>query len=45
MPLTLVFEDKSGKRETQQVEATVRPLNSAASGMTGMTGMHGDHKH
>lgn len=39
VPLTLVFEDKAGKRETQQVEAIVRPLNSAASGM------HGDHKH
>ncbi|MGJ7581110.1 copper chaperone PCu(A)C [Variovorax sp. RHLX14] len=48
VPLTLVFEDKSGKRETQQVEATVRPLNSAAaSGASGasMPGMHGDHKH
>ena len=42
VPLTLVFEDKAGKRETQQVEAIVRPLNSAASGMPGM---HGDHKH
>ncbi|MDB5879746.1 MAG: copper chaperone PCu(A)C [Variovorax sp.] len=42
VPLTLVFEDKAGKRETQQVEATVRPLNGAASGMPGM---HGDHKH
>ncbi len=48
--LTLVFEDKAGKRETQQIEAPVRPLNSAAagsphSGMPGMSGMHGDHKH
>ena len=41
VPLTLVFEDKAGKRETQQVEATVRPLNSAAA----PAAAHGDHKH
>ncbi|MGI4778628.1 MAG: copper chaperone PCu(A)C [Janthinobacterium lividum] len=47
VPLTLVFEDRNGKRETQQVEATVRPLGGAAAGgapMPGMPGMHGDHK-
>lgn len=42
VPLTLVFEDKAGKRETQQVEAAVRPLNNAGASMPGM---HGDHKH
>ena len=42
VPLTLDFEDKAGKRETQQVEAAVRPLNSAGASMPGM---HGDHKH
>lgn len=51
VPLTLVFEDRNGKRETQQVEATVRPLGGAAtggasmSGMSGMSGAHGEHKH
>ncbi|RZL57958.1 MAG: copper chaperone PCu(A)C [Variovorax sp.] len=48
VPLTLVFEDRNGKRETQQVEATVRPLGGAAApgaAMPAMPGMHGDHKH
>ena len=48
VPLTLVFEDRNGKRETQQVEATVRPLGGATSAggaMPGMSGTHGDHKH
>lgn len=30
VPLTLVFEDKTGKRETQVVQAEVRALNASA---------------
>jgi copper(I)-binding protein len=41
VPLTLVFEGKDGKRETQQVAAPVRALNAAAS----PAAAHGDHKH
>ncbi len=40
VPLTLVFEDGSGKRETLQVAAPVRPLNS-----TGAAAASGSHKH
>jgi len=40
VPLTLVFEGKDGKRETQDVKAQVRALNSAAR-----PAGHGDHKH
>ena len=40
VPLTLVFEGKDGKRETQEVKAQVRALNSAAT-----PAAHGDHKH
>lgn len=40
VPLTLVFEGKDGKRETQEVKAQVRALNSAAA-----PAAHGDHKH
>ena len=38
--LTLVFEGKDGQRETVEVKAPVRPLNSGASPST-----HGGHKH
>ena len=31
LPLTLVFEDKAGKRETVEVKAEVRALNAAAA--------------
>lgn len=46
VPLTLVFEDKSGKRESVQIEALVRPLNAAATddgagSMSGSMHMHG----
>ena len=40
VPLTLVFEGKDGKRETQEVKAQVRASNSAAT-----PAAHGDHKH
>jgi copper(I)-binding protein len=40
VPLTLVFEGKDGQRETVEVKAPVRPLNSGASPST-----HGGHKH
>lgn len=32
VPLTLTFEGKDGKRETVEVQAPVRPLNSSAGG-------------
>lgn len=40
VPLTLVFESKDGKRETQEVKAQVRALNTAARPVA-----VGDHKH
>ena len=40
VPLTLVFEDRDGKRETVTVDATVRPINTGAR-----PAAHGDHKH
>jgi len=40
VPLTLVFEGPDGQRETQEVKAQVRALNS-----TGQPAAHGDHKH
>jgi copper(I)-binding protein len=40
VPLTLVFEGKNGQRETVEVKAPVRPLNTSAA-----PAMHGDHKH
>ena len=44
--LSLVFEDKAGKRETQQVEAIVRPLNSTgASGASGAPSATGTDAH
>ncbi len=39
VPLTLVFEGKDGKRETQEVKAQVRALNS-----TVQPAAHGDHR-
>lgn len=41
VPLTLVVETKEGKRETIEVKAMVRPLNSAAQTPAG----HGGMKH
>ncbi len=41
LPLTLVFEDKAGKRETVEVKAEVRALGTAAA----KHGGHSDHKH
>lgn len=40
VPLTLVFEGKDGQRETVEIKASVRPLNSGAE-----PAMHGGHKH
>jgi copper(I)-binding protein len=40
VPLTLVFEGKDGQRETVEVKAPVRPLNSGAA-----PAAHGGHKH
>ena len=40
IPLTLIFEGPDGKRETQEITAQVRALNSTAKPAT-----HGDHKH
>lgn len=40
VPLTLVFENKAGQRETVQVTAPVRPLHAAAPGSHGA-----GHKH
>lgn len=40
VPLTLVFEGRDGQRETVEVKAPVRPLNSSAA-----PAMHGGHKH
>jgi copper(I)-binding protein len=42
VPITLVFEDKAGKRETLVVNAPVRPLNAAAPAASAA---HGQHKH
>ena len=39
VPLTLVFEGKDGQRETQEVKAQVRALNS-----TVQPAAHGDHR-
>lgn len=41
VPLTLVFEDKTGKRETVEVKAEVRALGTQPAKQDG----HGDHKH
>ena len=41
VPITLVFEDKAGRRETVEIKAPVRPLNSGAA----PAATHGDHKH
>ncbi|MGN6828876.1 copper chaperone PCu(A)C [Paucibacter sp. M5-1] len=41
LPLTLVFEDKAGKRETVEVKAAVRALGAAAAKHDG----HSEHKH
>ncbi|MGA0570416.1 copper chaperone PCu(A)C [Variovorax sp. VNK109] len=41
VPITLVFEDKTGRRETVEIKAPVRPLNSSAA----PAATHGDHKH
>ena len=41
VPLTLVFEGQDGKRETLEVKAPVRALNSAAK----PAAAHGEHKH
>jgi len=40
VPLTLVFEGKDGKRESVEVKAAVRALNS-----TTKPAAHGEHKH
>ena len=41
VPLTLVFEDKSGKRESIEVQATVRALTAGAGGHShGHGGQH-----
>ena len=39
IPITLVTEDKSGKRETVEVKAAARPLATTTDGS------HGQHKH
>lgn len=41
VPLTLVFEDKTGKRDTVEVKAEVRALGTQPAKQDG----HGDHKH
>ena len=41
VPITLVVEGKDGKRETVEVKATVKPLNTPSSGDHG--GMHMKH--
>lgn len=41
VPLTLVFEDKTGKRDTVEVKAEVRALGTQPAKHDG----HGDHKH
>ncbi|UXH78254.1 copper chaperone PCu(A)C [Roseateles amylovorans] len=41
VPLTLVFEDKSGARKTQDVKVPVRALNAAVAPKD----EHGEHKH
>lgn len=43
VPLTLVFENKAGQRETVQVTAPVRPLNATGAG--GQAGHGSGHKH
>jgi copper(I)-binding protein len=40
VPLTLVFEGRDGQRETVDVQAPVRPLNSSSA-----PAAHGGHKH
>ena len=42
VPLTLVFEGKDGKRETQRLDVPVRALNAGAAPAAAA---HGDHKH
>jgi copper(I)-binding protein len=46
VPLTLIFEDKSGARQTVEVKAPVRALNAAMPAMPAKDdkgGGHGDH--
>ena len=43
VPLTLVFEDKDGQRTTQQVQASVRAVNAAATPAMGHGKPHGGH--
>lgn len=46
VPLTLVFEGKDGKRESIEVKAPARPLNSGGMAPKGGDhGGHGAHKH
>lgn len=47
VPMTLVFEAKDGQRETLEIKATARPLNSASMGAMKGEMKHGagQHKH
>ncbi|KAF1050319.1 copper chaperone PCu(A)C [Xylophilus sp.] len=50
VPITLEFEDRDGKRTTQEVQAAVRPLNAAAPQPAGQgahdpAGHSGGHSH
>jgi len=44
VPVTLVFEGKDGKRENVEIQAPVRPLNSAAAAGGMKPGMKGEMK-
>ena len=45
VPVTLVFEDPQGRRETLDIQAPVRALGSGAAPATGHRGGHGGHAH
>lgn len=45
VPVTLVFEDPQGQRETLDIQAPVRALGSGAAPAAGHHGGHGGHAH
>ncbi len=45
VPLSLVFEDRAGKRQTVELKAEVRALSAAVAGPASTPPAHGEHKH
>jgi len=45
VPVSLVFEGKDGKKQTVEIKAAARPLNTAAKTDASQGGDHGAMKH